>query len=163
MTTVKQLKTISTKDLGYTAKEIRKLVDGKGAEKVFIARIGGVVTGLFSGQSKHGDWTGFKGLFFAVNSKGEKYQSDTAFLPANLAKDIQAQWDAGVIQIQLPSADICVVETDKNASGFAYMCGYTMTEDHVKRADAIASSVFNTKIPQLESPKAEETKPKKSA
>lgn len=155
MTQVKQLKTISTKDLGYTAREIRKLVDGKGAEKVFIARLGGVVTGLFAGTSKHGDWTGFKGLFFAVNAKGEKFQADTAFLPTNLAKDIQEQWNSGVVQIQLPPCDICVTESDKNASGYAFICGYTMTEDHIKRADAIANSVFNTKLPTLEAPKPE--------
>jgi hypothetical protein len=158
MSTIKQLKTLSTKDLGYTAKEIRKLVEDKGSEKVFIARIGGVATGTIKGESKHGDWVGFKGLFFAVNAKNERFSSETAFLPSNLAKDLDAQFEVGVLQINLPSADIFVVESDKNASGYAYHCGYTMTEEHIKRADAIAASVFNTKLPTMLEASKEETK-----
>jgi hypothetical protein len=153
MTTVKQLKTLSTKDLGYTAKEIRKLVDGKGSEKVFIARIGGVINELIHGESKHGEWTAFKGKFFAVNEKNERFSSDVAFLPANLSKRLVEGWGEGVLQIDLPPADISVVESDKNASGYAFMCDFVLDDASIKKAEMIASTVFNTKLPQLAAPK----------
>lgn len=153
MTVVKSLKTLSTKDLGYTAKEIRKLVDGKGAEKVFIARIGGIAKEFFSGESKHGEYIGFKGLFFAVNKDNERFSSEVAFLPANLSKKLHDSFGDGVLEIDVPPADIFVVESDKNASGYAYMCNFTMTDESIKKADTIAASIFNTKLPQLEAPK----------
>lgn len=163
MSIIKSLKTLSTKDLGYSAKAVRALVDGKGAEKVFLARIGGVVTEIFTGESKHGEFSGVKGLFFAVNAAGERFTSDTAFLPTNLMSKVKEGFSEGVLQIDLPPADIFAVESDKNASGYAYLCNFTMTDEHVKKADTIANSIFNTKLPQLAAPVKEESKIKGKA
>ena len=89
---IKNLASISFKDLGFTAKEIRKLVEDK-KEAVFIARVGGVAMEFFNGESKHGEYTGFKGLFFAITKDGEEYQSKTIFLPSNISRKLREQME----------------------------------------------------------------------
>lgn len=154
MSVVKNLKEISIKSLGYTAKENRKLVEDKGNQKVFIARVGGVVKGFFKGESKNGEYVGFKGLFFAVNSKGERFTSDTAYFPTGLSSKLEKGFGEGVVEIEMPPADIFIVESEKTGTGYAYMSEFTMTEENIKKADAIANQLFNTKLPiMLEAPK----------
>lgn len=152
---IKQVKTLSTKTLGFNAKEIRKLVDGKNNEKIFLARIGGVVRDVIKGESAHGEYTMFKGIFFAVNNKGERYGSDSAFLPSNVTKKVAEGFTPGVIEIDLPPVDIFAVETDKNASGYAYHTDFMMSDDSVKKAEVISGTIFNTKLPGLPAPKAQ--------
>lgn len=158
MSNIKSLRTLSTKDLGFTAKEIRKLVEGKGNEKVFIARIGGVAKEMFTGESKHGEFIGFKGLFFAVNRNNERFTSEAAFFPKNLQDKLAAGFGPGVLEIEVPAADICVVESEKNASGYAYMCNFTMDDNAIKKADAIANNIFNSKLPLIENKSATKSK-----
>ena len=117
-TVMKSLQTLSVKNLGFSAKEIRKLVDGKGKEKVFIARIGGIAKEKFTVESKHGESVGFKGLFFAVNNMHEKFTSEVAFFPKNLSDKLCEAFGEGVLEIEVPAADIFAVESDKNASVF---------------------------------------------
>lgn len=143
--TIKKIPSISTKSLGYSAKELRKLVDGvKGA--VFLARVGGIVSSHFIGESKNGEWVGFKGRFFAMTKDNEGYDSSVIFLPANIANNLRAQLEKGVVELEV-KADIFVVETDKNASGYAYMCEPVLSESADRRSEELAKQVFSGKLP----------------
>lgn len=147
MSTVKKIASLSTKSFGYSAKEVRKIVEASPGEKIFLARIGGVAKEFFVGESKHGEYVGFKGLFFAINKDGEKFSSEVAFFPKNLSDKLREGFSEGVLQIDVPAADIFAVETEKNASGYAYMCNFAMDDDAIKKADAIAAVVFGGTLP----------------
>lgn len=160
MSEVKNLKSISTKTLGYSAKEIRKLVEDKGGQTVFLARLGGIVAEYFTGEGKHGEWVGFKGNFAVVTKDNEKFTSKVAYLPNNIAAKLKAQLEQGVIEIEV-KADIFVVETEKNASGYAYMCEPVMSMESEEKMVKLTNSVFSQKLPtslQLVAPKKQADK-----
>lgn len=144
---LKKIPSISTKTIGYSAKEIRKLVDGK-QEQVFLARFGGVVLEAFAGSSKHGDWTGFKGIFACATRDETTFTSSVIFLPANVTKKVMDQLSQGVVEVEF-KADIYVVESDKNASGYAFMCEPVLSEEANRKAEAVTSIVLKGKLPTL--------------
>lgn len=142
---VKKVRQISTKTPGYTAKEIRKRVDGK-AEMIFLMRVGGVAGGAFGGQTKLGPWVGFKGIFFMLDAEGNRYSANTAFLPATVQKKLEADFAAGVVEVGF-KYDIFATETDKNASGYAFICEPVMGADAERIANGLGELVFKGKIP----------------
>lgn len=146
--TIKKLGQISMKALGYSAKELRKLVDEKDGEATYIARIGGVAVEMFSGESAKGEWHGFKGQFVAQNAKGETYQSSVIFFPSALTHMLKKQFEAGVCEVEI-KADVFVGENDKSASGYGYICEPVMEAKQKARVEEIALSLFND-TPALE-------------
>lgn len=151
---MKRLASLSMKDLGFNAKEIRKIVDGK-KEAVFLARIGGIVVSHFTGEGKHGTWTGFKGNFIAVTKDNEQFSSGVAFMPENISKQIVERLTHGEIEIQL-QADVYGIETDKNASGYAFLCEPVMSAESDERMKKIADQILSKPLPttlQIAAPK----------
>lgn len=143
--TVKKLPSISIKTVGYSAKELRKLVEETN-EAIFIARIGGVVAEAFSGMSKNGEWTGFKGIFTLATKDGDAYSSTTCFLPGNITKKLVDQLSQGVVEIEF-LADISVAASEKVAAGYAFMCEPLLSDDAGKKAQLISDRVLNSKLP----------------
>lgn len=155
---IKELKIISTKDLGYTKKDLQKMTDGKGAEKIFLARITGVVQSVVTGEGKQGVWHMLKGMFFAINKDGMRFQSPNAFLPKNITKNIIENFSQGVIEIELPITDIFVTESEKSGVGYQFECNVTLTDDVIKKASILSDKLFSSKLPQLAAPKAQNKK-----
>jgi len=143
--TIKKLKDISTKNLGYGAKELRKVTEDAGGA-VFLYRVGGIVLEQFSGEGKTGDWTGFKGRFFAANKDGEKFESTVAYFPATITTRLKEQFSRGEVEIEI-KADVFVIETDKVATGYAYMCEPVLTETTDNRAQQLAKELLGGKLP----------------
>lgn len=140
-----KLQSISMKTLGYTAKEIRKMVDGKeGAQ--FLARIGGIVASHFIGESTHGEFIGFKGVFQSVKPDGSSAAASLIYLPANVANALRAKLEQGEIEIEV-FADIYAIETTKNASGYAYICEPVLSDSADKRMQQIAIKLLDAKLP----------------
>ena len=142
---LKKIPSISVKTLGYSAKDLRKLSDGAG-QAIFLARIGGIVVSHFIGESKFGEWVGFKGDFTALTKDGDAFEASTAFLPATVANALVAKLDQGQVEIEV-LADVFVVETDKNASGYAYMCEPVLTESADKRKQDLNKRIMSGKLP----------------
>ena len=158
------LASISTKTLGFTAKENRKLTEDKGAERVFLCRLGGVVIEAFHGESKNGPWVGFKGLFTAMKADKSVYQSTIAFLPGNISKQISDRLSNGEVEIQF-SADLFITESDKSGVGFSYICEPILSDEAQKKSESIMKRLLGTALPgvaQLEDKTASAPK-KKSA
>lgn len=143
--TPSKIASISIKTLGFNAKEIRKLVDDN-KEMQFLARIGGVVVESFTGESKHGDYIGFKGIFTCINRNKEIYTSTLAFLPGNIAKKLAEALGQGVIEVEF-TTDVFVTETNKNASGYSYICEPVLSDDAKRKADSISARVIGSKLP----------------
>lgn len=142
----KRVPQINLKILGYNAKELRKMVDGV-KEQVFLAQVGGVVAEVFVGTSKHGEWTGLRGLFAMRDKDGQTYHSTTAFLPTNIVKKITDRMAQGEVEIEF-AAEIFVVESEKNASGYAYICEPIMSELAAKKAEAITQRLLIAPLPK---------------
>jgi len=142
---IKKLAAINFKDLGFSAKEIRKLIEDK-KEAVFLARIGGIAMEYFTGESKNGEWVGFKGQFLAVTKDGEQYSASTVFLPVTVANKLREQMDSGVTEIEV-KADVYATETDKNASGYAYLCEPVMTSEAAEKMAKLQKSILGTALP----------------
>lgn len=136
---MKKLNSLSMKSLGFTAKEIRKTVEDAG-EAVFLGRFGGVVTEFFTGESKNGEWIGFKGQFLGVNNSCKKYTAPICFFPAGIANGLRDKLEQGVIEIEI-QADVYAIESDKNASGYAYLCEPVLSEEKQDRLEKMANSL----------------------
>jgi hypothetical protein len=146
MEDVKKVQSLSTKSLGFTPKEIRKLVEGQEGA-VFLARYGGVVESSFSGESSKGDWVGFKGQFMCLTKDGNKLQSSVAYFPSQISKSIVEKISDGLADIEI-KADIYVIESDKNPSGYAYMCEPVITAEAQEKFKRLASDVFENNLPK---------------
>lgn len=146
MTDTKKLATISVKSIGFSAKEIRKLVEGANGETVFLARIGGVAQEHFTGESKHGDYIGFKGQFFVITKDGDRYESKTAFFPSSVGNKLREQFEQGVVDIEV-KADVYAVESEKNASGYAYLCEPIMTSETQEKLNRLQKSILDAPMP----------------
>lgn len=142
---VKKLSSISMKSLGYSAKEIRKLVEDKDSAQ-FLARIGGIAASHFIGEGVHGEWTGFKGDFTSVKANGEVAEASVIFLPSNISKQLRDRLEHGEVEIEV-FADIFAVETTKNASGYAYMCEPVLSESADRRKQEITKRMLAGKLP----------------
>ena len=138
---MKKVSQISMKSLGYSAKEVRSLVDGKN-EAIFLGRIGGVAVETFHGEGKHGQWHGFKGSFIGANEKGDQYSANVAFFPTNITNKLLEQFEPGLVEIGV-KADIYAVETDKNASGYAYMCEPVMSAETRTKVEKMQTELFS--------------------
>ena len=136
---------ISVKTCGFSAKELRKLVDGVNGT-VFLLRIGGVAVEAFTGESSTGEWTGLRGLFTAVNKDGGAFHSTVAFLPASVTKKIADQLAQGVVEVEF-AADIYISETDKNASGYSYQAEPILSENAAKKSEMISQRILGLKLP----------------
>lgn len=137
---------ISVKTVGYSPKELRKLVDGNpGAH--FVARVGGVAAESFSGTNKNGEWHGFKGIFTLINRDKQAFTSTAVYLPANITKKLLDQLANGVVEVEF-LADIYVQESDKVASGYGFICEPVMGEAGVKKAAAISERVLGSNLPK---------------
>jgi hypothetical protein len=159
---VKKLAAINFKDLGFSAKEIRKLIEDK-KEAVFLARIGGIAMEYFTGESKNGEFTGFKGQFLAITKDGNQYSASTVFFPVSIATKLREQMDSGVTEIEV-KADVYATETDKNASGYAYLCEPVMTSEAAEKMAKLQKSILGTALPvQLALAKPAEEKTEKVA
>lgn len=143
MTEIKKIASISMKTLGYSAKQIRKMVEEKPGQMVRIARIGGLALEYFTGESNYGEWLGFKGSFYLETEKGDKFHSAVAFLPTNVAKKLREQFDHGVVEVIVNPIDIFVQETDKNASGYAYVCELVASAEALNKVEKMALLVFS--------------------
>jgi len=144
---ITKLAQISMKALGYSAKELRKLVDNNDGAQ-YLARIGGVAVEMFTGESAKGQWYGFKGQFVAQNQKGETFSSSVIFFPAGITNTLVKQFDAGVCEVEI-KADVFVGENDKSASGYGYICEPVMEAKQKARVEELALSLFND-TPALE-------------
>lgn len=145
---MKNIASISSKTLGYTAKAIRKLVEDSKGETVFLARVGGIVESHFIGESKNGEWVGFKGQFIAVTKDNEQITAKVAFFPAGIANQLRQKLEQGLVECEV-KADIYAVETDKNASGYAYMCEPVITQEAMDKFARLTASVGSAPLPQL--------------
>ncbi len=157
----KKLRSLSMKNLGFSAKELRKLVDGK-KEAVFLARIAGIAVETFVAESQHGESVGFKGEFVAITCNGDQFTSNTAFLPANVATKLAKQFEQGVVEVEI-KADVYVSESEKSASGYGYICEPVMSAEQQSRLQKLATETFGAKLPKalaLAAPKAEDKKVK---
>ena len=144
------IKSISTKNIGFSAKTIRALVEDNN-EVHFLARIGGVAIEQFTGTTKHGEYHGYKGVFSIVNRDGVKFTSTVLFPPANIAKKLADMFSQGEAEISF-MFDINVSSSDKNASGYAFMVDVPASEEALKKAAKISETVFGSRLPQLASP-----------
>ena len=144
---IESIGSISTKNVGYSAREIRKLVEGN-QEVHFLARLGGVALEHFQGTSKHGEWYGFRGIFTIVNRDGKAYSSSVCYLPKNITMRLLEQFKLGVIEVQF-MVDIKAIASDKNASGYAFNVDVPASEDALKKAEAISSRVIGSMGVQL--------------
>jgi hypothetical protein len=145
---VTKVASISIKTAGYSAKDIRNLVSGSATkgETHFLARVGGVVVESFGGESKNGHWDGFKGIFTLINKDGKAFSSTTIFLPLNITKGLMEKLSHGRVEVSF-MADIFVVESDKVASGYGYICESVASEEAEKIASTIADRVIGGKLP----------------
>lgn len=142
-----KLPSLSTKTMGFTAKELRKIVDGKpGAQ--FLFRVGGIVVEKFTGESKQGAWEAIKGIFTALAYDSKAYQSTVAFLPGSAIKKIADQLDQGVLEVQF-LYDIYVTESEKSGVGYSYMIEPVLSDDAVKKMESLSSRVLGGKLPTL--------------
>lgn len=141
----KKVAQINGKDLGFTANAIRELVKGK-TGAVFLYRIGGVVSDYFTGESKNGEWVGFRGQFIAMLTDGQKFQSSAAFFPAQVATRLREQLEQGVVEVEV-TADIFAQYTDKNATGYAYMCEPIMSATGKQKLAAVKRLVMEDELP----------------
>lgn len=156
MTEATKLPQINSKVLGFTAKEIRKIVESKPGSH-FLYRVGGVVAGYFTGETGNGEWTGFRGLFVAQKSDGTVYEANAAFFPAQIAAQLRERLEAGGEEIEV-SADIFAAESDKNAAGFSYMCEPIISDTGRAKLDKLKGKLTGQALPiALEAPKASST------
>ena len=128
------------KTLGFTAKQIRKIVeDNNGAQ--FLGRIGGLGVSYFTGENANGEWIGFKGRFVAVNKDNQAFESGVAFLPAAVANTMREMLDQGVVEVEI-QVDVHAEESDKNASGYAYLCEPVLSERANDQLEKLKKSIF---------------------
>jgi len=146
--TIKKLTQISIKSLGYSAKDVRTMVEDKG-EAVFVGRIGGIAADVMSGESKHGQWHGFKGTFLAVNKDGHQFTAPAAFFPMQVTNKLLEQFSHGCVEVDV-KADIYAIETDKNASGYAYMCEPIMSVESKNKMEKLQGELFTNVPLQIE-------------
>lgn len=151
---VKEIASLSTANLGYSAKSLRKLTEDKGAEKNFLYRVAGVVDSIITGEGKHGSWVGFKGQFVAVMPNGDVFKSNAAFLPATIAKGVEERLSHGEVDIEF-KGDVFAVETDKNASGYAFLCDPVITAVARDKFDKLTAAISGEPMPALISAPAE--------
>jgi hypothetical protein len=136
---------ISIKELGFSAKEIRKSVEGK-IEAVFLARIGGYATEAFSGESDTGTWTGFKGVFSAINSKKEEFTASVAYFPGNVTSGLEKSLSETKKEVAV-AVDVFAVETTKNSSGYAYVCEPVLTPELASKMKSITDNLLSAPLP----------------
>ena len=89
---------------------------------------------------------GFKGRFFAVNKEGNKFESTVAYFPTTITNKLVEQFSRGEVEIEI-KADVFVIETDKVATGYAYMCEPVLTETADNRAQQLAKELLGGKLP----------------
>lgn len=157
---VKTISAISISKLGFTAKELRKLVEGEGGS-VFIARISGVAAKLFSGNGKHGQWVGFEGDFIAANGKEDIFSSPIAFLPTNVSKGLKELIEQGQVEVPV-NVDVYVEESEKSASGYRYICRPILSDESRQRMDKLKNAITKN-LPQGKLALAAPEKTKKGA
>lgn len=157
---IKKLTSISMKTLGFSAKEIRKAVEDKG-EAVFLSRIGGIASQFFTGESVNGEWVGFKGAFYSMKADGSVYEASVIFLPAAVAKTLKERLENGEVEVEV-WADVYAQESDKNASGYGYICEPVLSESADNRKKEIAARIVGSKLPTALAI-ADGTKPAKTA
>lgn len=136
---------LSIKSAGYTAKDIRKIVEGNPGTH-FLARVGGVAIDHFSGESQHGAWVGFKGVFTLINRDGKAFTSSVAHFPQNVSKKLEEAFAQGVVEVDV-LVDVYVEESTKVATGYAYICEPVASDAAMKKAEGIAQRVLNSKLP----------------
>ena len=158
---MKKLASLSMKTLGFTAKSIRKMVEDKG-EAVFLGRIAGVAGSFFTGESANGEYTGFKGQFAAVNKDGEQFEAAVCFVPAQIANPLRTAFEAGSTELEL-LADVYAIETDKNASGYAYLCEPVLSDKSNERLKQMKAALTNNLPKQIAAPVEEKTEAKAKA
>jgi len=111
-----------------------------------IANISGVIEDYFTVNTKYGESVGFKGFFLGQNPEsGEVFESNAVFLPANATEQIQNQLadsEDDTLKIKL---GVSVQESDKNASGIAYICDLPETEAR-KSAKLLAKEAFKSEF-----------------
>ena len=140
-----KIEAINSKNLGFTAKEIRKRVEDQG-KAVFLYRVGGVVADYYTGETEKGEWIGFRGQFVAMSADGRNVQSAVAYLPAQVAKKLREELEAGVVEIEM-KADIFAIETDKNASGYAYMSEPIMSRAGREKLAKVRNLLLEDELP----------------
>lgn len=133
---------ISTKSIGFSSKEIRKIVEDSN-EVHLLARIGGVALDFFTGTSKHGEWQGFKGIFTLVTRDGRTFTSSVVYLPKNITDKLYSQMQQGVVEVSF-LVDINVTASDKNASGYAFNVDAVRSEAAEQKAKTISDTVIGS-------------------
>lgn len=157
---MKKLASISPKTLGFSAKEIRKIVEDKG-QAVFIARVCGVAASYFTGESSNGEYIGFKGSFAATTLHGEILESGVAFFPATIAKPLRDAFENGQTEIEV-MADIFAQESEKNASGYAYICEPVLSDLSRQKAENLKNRLLQNLPIAIEDKTAEKATKKKA-
>lgn len=137
----KPINQINMKALGFPAKTIRSLVEDKN-EAIFLVRIVGVVADYFTGETDRGGFTGFRGDFKALTNNNEVFTSRVAFFPAQIAGSLLENLKQGVVEIEV-TADIFAQESDKNASGYAYMCEPIMSKTGKEKMSRLTKLLQN--------------------
>lgn len=133
---------INMKSLGYNAKVIRALIDGRTEDDdpLWLGRINGIATEFFTGESENGEWVGFRGDFVAVNKDGAQKEGRSAFFPLAVGARLHELMKLGQTDIEV-KVDIYVVPSDK-AVGYAYICEPVMSEKAKSRMGELRTSLM---------------------
>lgn len=151
MTEMKQVKSINYNAI-LDKKAIKKnMSDYLGKDLIVI---NGIATGTINFMSKYGENTGLEGTFFAYNLiTGETFESNGAFLPNNLTQQLVKILEKGEQQDVEVSCTISIMESDKNAEGFAWVANKPKTEEFVRRENEIKNRFMSSLPPLLEKAK----------
>lgn len=124
-----------------------------------LVNVSGFAYAEFEVPTKYGPMVGFKGDFVCVNLlTGEVSESDAAFLPKGLTKELQKKLANGS-EISF-AADIQAMETDKNAYGYAWVAEMPRTEEMQNRREKLKAEAlkYASTIKALPKPSAEKVK-----
>ncbi len=100
--------------------------------------VSGYVYGIICHDGKYGESVGFKGDFVAVNKlTGEIFESEAAFLPQGLTREIQQRLEKSETSEVKFTADIKAMPSTKSAQGYAWIADAPRTEQMVSRKEAL--------------------------
>ena len=124
---VQTVKSITPKllndNVNFTKKDINRI----------IGHVSGIVEEYFLAQLKHGEKTGFKGDFLALDGKGKNaYDSEALFLPQNASDQILNRLKEGENEITIEGS-LKLVESDKSQQGYAIVMEKPRTQERKAR------------------------------
>ncbi len=114
--------------------------------------VSGFAYGVIIHDGKFGESVGFKGDFVAVNKlTGEVFESNAAFLPAGLTREIQTELDRSENKEVKFTADIKAMPSTKTVQGYAWIADMPRTEAMVNRMEALKLAALS-EVKKLSAP-----------